>query len=211
MEAADESADIPAFIAEIARRAADEADGIGGGVNLITYHRAKGLEFDAVLLPALEDGLVPIRQATEPEEIAEERRLLYVGLTRARVHLWISWAARRVGPTGREGARKPSRFLDDLIPAGSSRVRPRAVAAGTSRVRPSPADDSPLAARLRTWRRERAQSDEVPPYVVFNDRTLTALADRRPRSRGELLAVEGIGPAKLERYGDDLIDLLTKD
>jgi DNA helicase-2/ATP-dependent DNA helicase PcrA len=211
MEAADEAADIPAFIAEIARRAADEADGIGGGVNLITYHRAKGLEFDAVLLPALEDGLVPIRQATEPEEIAEERRLLYVGLTRARVHLWISWAARRAGPTGREGARKPSRFLDDLIPAGSNRIRPRAVAAGAARIRSTPADDSPLAARLRAWRRERAQSDEVPPYVVFNDRTLTALVDRRPRSRGELLAVEGIGPAKLERYGDDLIDLLTKE
>ena len=73
----------------------------------------------------------------------------------------------------------------------------------------SPADDSPLAARLRAWRRERAQSDEVPPYVVFNDRTLTALADRRPRSRGELLAVEGIGPSKLDKYGDELLALLS--
>jgi DNA helicase-2/ATP-dependent DNA helicase PcrA len=208
LEAKDERADLATFAEEIGRRATAEADGTGGGVNLITYHRAKGLEFDAVLLPALEEGLVPIRQASEADEIAEERRLLYVGLTRARVHLWLSWAARRVGPTGREGQRRPSRFLDDLVPAGGSRVRPKAVAAATARIRANPAEDSPTAARLRAWRRERAQADEVPPYVVFNDRTLSALAERRPRSRGELLAVEGIGPAKLDRYGDDLLALL---
>jgi superfamily II DNA helicase RecQ len=49
----------------------------------------------------------------------------------------------------------------------------------------------------------------VPAYVVFNDRTLAALTERRPRSRGELLAVEGIGPSKLDRYGDELLALLA--
>jgi DNA helicase II / ATP-dependent DNA helicase PcrA len=198
------------FLEEVGRRAAQEAEGTGGGVNLLTYHRAKGLEFDAVLLPAVEEGVLPIRQASTPAEVAEERRLLYVGLTRARVHLWLSWAARRAGPSGREQSRKPSRFLDDLVPPGGSRVRPRAVATGMTRAgKASVRADGPLAEQLRAWRRKRAEADGVPAYVVFNDRTLAALTERQPRSRGELLAVEGIGPSKLDRYGDELLALLT--
>jgi DNA helicase-2/ATP-dependent DNA helicase PcrA len=198
------------FLEEVGRRAAQEAEGTGGGVNLLTYHRAKGLEFDAVLLPAIEEGVLPIRQASTPAEVAEERRLLYVGLTRARVHLWLSWAARRAGPSGREQPRKPSRFLDDLVPPGAGRVRPRAVATGMTRVgRASVRADGPLAEQLRAWRRKRAEADGVPAYVVFNDRTLAALSERQPRSRGELLAVEGIGPSKLDRYGDELLALLS--
>jgi ATP-dependent DNA helicase UvrD/PcrA len=209
-ERLDPGAGLAEFLEEVGRRAAQEAEGTGGGVNLLTYHRAKGLEFDAVLLPALEEGVLPIRQASTPAEVAEERRLLYVGLTRARVHLWLSWAARRAGPSGREGSRRPSRFLDDLVPPGGARVRPRAVATGMPRTgRASVTADGPLAEQLRAWRRKRAEADGVPAYVVFNDRTLAALSDRRPRSRGELLAVEGIGPSKLDRYGDELLALLS--
>ncbi len=205
-----DEAGIAGFLEEVGRRAAQEAEGTGGGVNLLTYHRAKGLEFDAVLLPAIEEGVLPIRQASTPAEVAEERRLLYVGLTRARVHLWLSWAARRAGPSGREQPRKPSRFLDDLVPPGGSRVRPRAVATGMTRTaRASVRADGPLAEQLRAWRRKRAEADGVPAYVVFNDRTLAALTERRPRSRGELLAVEGIGPSKLDRYGEELLALLA--
>jgi DNA helicase II / ATP-dependent DNA helicase PcrA len=209
-EAAGAVAGMAMFLEEMGRRAAQEAEGTGGGVNLLTYHRAKGLEFDAVLLPAVEEGVLPIRQASTPAEVAEERRLLYVGLTRARVHLWLSWAARRAGPSGREQSRKPSRFLDDLVQPGAGRVRPRAVASGMTRTgRASVRADGPLAEQLRAWRRKRAEADGVPAYVVFNDRTLAALTERQPRSRGELLAVEGIGPSKLDRYGDELLALLT--
>jgi DNA helicase II / ATP-dependent DNA helicase PcrA len=205
-----DEAGIAGFLEEMGRRAAQEAEGTGGGVNLLTYHRAKGLEFDAVLLPAVEEGLLPIRQASTPPEVAEERRLLYVGLTRARVHLWLSWAARRAGASGREQSRKPSRFLDDLVPPGAGRVRPRAVASGMTRTgRASVRADGPLAEQLRAWRRKRAEADGVPAYVVFNDRTLAALSERQPRSRGELLAVEGIGPSKLDKYGDELLALLA--
>ena len=205
-----DEAGIAGFLEEMGRRAAQEAEGTGGGVNLLTYHRAKGLEFDAVLLPAVEEGVLPIRQASTPAEVAEERRLLYVGLTRARAHLWLSWAARRAGASGREQSRKPSRFLDDLVPPGAGRVRPRAVASGMTRTgRASVRADGPLAEQLRAWRRKRAEADGVPAYVVFNDRTLAALSERQPRSRGELLAVEGIGPSKLDKYGDELLALLA--
>ena len=84
------------FLGELDRRRAAERAGSADGVNLLTYHRAKGLEWDAVALPALEDGILPIRQAFDDDELlAEELRLLYVGITRARRHLAISWAAER--------------------------------------------------------------------------------------------------------------------
>jgi len=101
-----------------------------------------------------------------------------------------------------------------VVAPGGARVRPRAVATGMTRSGRSGAlarADGPVADALRAWRRKRAEADGVPAYVVFNDRTLAALADRRPRSRGELLAVEGIGPAKLDRYGDELLGLLATD
>ena len=90
-------------------------------VRLMTLHAAKGLEFEAVFLPALEEGILPFAKAlTEggadalaPEILAEERRLLYVGLTRARRFLCLSWAAERT-LYGRTLARQPSRLLDAL-------------------------------------------------------------------------------------------------
>ncbi len=112
----DAGADVERFLAELERRRAAERAGSADGVNLLTYHRAKGLEWDAVALPALEDGILPIRQAFDDDELlAEELRLLYVGITRARRHLAISWSAERE-TRGRTTRRQPSRFLADLRP-----------------------------------------------------------------------------------------------
>jgi ATP-dependent DNA helicase RecQ len=69
--------------------------------------------------------------------------------------------------------------------------------------------DASLAAELRAWRTRRAREDAVPAYVVLHDATLDELAVRRPRSQGELAAVKGLGPTKLERYGDELLALLA--
>ena len=173
------------FVAELERRfgGSDTSD----GVNLLTYHRAKGLEFEAVFLPRLEEGELPVRQAKTDEAVAEERRLLYVGLTRAKRQLSLSWTARS----------KPSRFLAELGATSSTRRAP---------VEP----DDPVYAELKRWRAERATADEKPAYVVFHNTTLAEIVRRGPRTLSELAAVPGVGPAKLERYGEEVLELLTR-
>jgi DNA helicase II / ATP-dependent DNA helicase PcrA len=160
-------------------------DSAGRGVHLLTLHRAKGLEWEAVFLPHVEEGELPIRRG----DVEEERRLFYVGLTRAKRHLLVTWGGR------------PSRFLDEL--------GVRAAAPPLPRRDRSQLEQTPAVQALREWRLKRARSDEVPAYVVFNDRTLAELVARTPRTLAELAAVPGIGPAKLERYGPELLAQLA--
>ena len=134
----------------------------GRGVNLLTYHRAKSLEFEAVFLPNLVEGELPFKRA----DVAEERRLFYVGMTRAKRHLELTWSG------------EPSRFLEELGALGT--------------VEPAAPVDEPLFAALKAWRKERARADGVPAYVVFHDRTLQG-ARRRPGSLAALSAVSGCG------------------
>jgi DNA helicase-2/ATP-dependent DNA helicase PcrA len=173
--------DAPAFVDELKRRFSPGGDA-ARGVHLLTLHRAKGLEFEAVFLPRVEAKELPSRQARTPEQIAEERRLLYVGLTRAKRILWITWSG------------SPSPFLRELGGAAPGAERPAGKASWT-----------PLGERLRAWRLERARDDGVPPYVVFHDRVLHEIADARPATIGELAQIAGVGPSKLERYGDDVL------
>jgi ATP-dependent DNA helicase UvrD/PcrA len=189
-------------------------------VNLLTLHRAKGLEWDAVLLPGLEDGLLPIKQAETDEELAEERRLLYVGLTRARRFLELSWAERRT--TGRDGSgsggsgrRHPSPFL---VALRDRPVRSQLDAAGrhVTQLRDAPMpgahrarDESPLMAALREWRLTAARSDGVPAYVVATDALLQELVDQRPTTIPALRRIKGMGPSRLARYGEELLEITT--
>ena len=219
---------LPGVLAELDRRDAEEAAGSNAGVNLLTYHRAKGLEWDAVFLPALEEGLLPTRQAKDEAAIAEERRLLYVGITRARRRLALSWAARRTGPSGKEVARKPSRFLQALERTPTAlrlssperqdastglppriRALERNVDGSAATVGGRSAATTALLERLQGWRRARSRTDGVPAYVVAHDALLVAIAEARPSSETALEAVKGMGPTKVERYGKDILAIVA--
>ena len=200
---------LPEVLAELDRRDAEEASGASGGVNLLTYHRAKGLEWDAVFLPALEEGLLPIRQAKEDAEVDEERRLLYVGMTRARTHLALSWAQSRAGAGGKAGRRQRSRFLISLERGRTTERRVVTLPpAGGPQVSSADPGDHPLLEALQRWRRERAQADSVPAYVVAHDATLRAIAEDRPATLAALRRVKGMGPAKLESYGEEILAVI---
>lgn len=102
------------FVATLFQKMAVQEAPVMNGVTLASFHAAKGLEWDAVFLCGLSDGLVPIRFAETSDEIDEERRLLYVGITRARKYLTLSWSLSRT-PGGRPN-RKKSRFLPVILP-----------------------------------------------------------------------------------------------
>jgi ATP-dependent DNA helicase RecQ len=74
-----------------------------------------------------------------------------------------------------------------------------------------PADRSPLSTALRAWRTARARADSVAPFIVFHDSTIEAIATRRPRSIAELRRVPGVGPMKLDRYGDEIIEVVVRE
>jgi DNA helicase-2/ATP-dependent DNA helicase PcrA len=231
-EEADVAPTLTGFVAELDRRAHEQHAPVAEGVTLATLHAAKGLEWDAVFLCGLQEGSMPITYAEGPAAVEEERRLLYVGITRAREHLWLSWALAR-NPGG-QARRKPSRFLDGLRPesvtdrpAGSSGSRSgrrgkkaavckqcqRPLASSRERNRgycqdcPVPYDEE-LFESLRAWRKEQAEAQSVPAFVVFSDATLEALAEVRPTDRRGLQSINGIGAAKLERYADDLLAII---
>ncbi|MEE1769511.1 ATP-dependent DNA helicase UvrD2 [Streptomyces sp. JV185] len=115
------------LVAELDERAAAQHAPTVQGVTLASLHSAKGLEWDAVFLVGLTEGMMPITYAKTDEQIEEERRLLYVGVTRARLHLSLSWSLSR-SPGGRAG-RRPSRFLSGLRP-GSAPVGARGTGGG---------------------------------------------------------------------------------
>ena len=232
------------FVHELEERAAVQHAPVVDGVTLASLHSAKGLEWDAVHLVGLTEGLLPITYAETDEQVEEERRLLYVGVTRARETLNLSWALARA--PGSRASRRPSRFLDSLREAkaamtdagaggvvrrgsgrgpqeqGKSRrtgpVRCRvcgkalieAVDRKLGRCADCPSDlDQALFQQLRDWRSEQAKEQSLPAYVVFTDATLTAIAEIRPPDRSALSKIPGVGAAKLERYADQVLAILT--
>ncbi|MFG3283053.1 ATP-dependent DNA helicase UvrD2 [Streptomyces sp. NPDC048111] len=226
------------LVAELrAREAAQHAPTVQG-VTLASLHAAKGLEWDAVFVVGLTEGMLPITYAKTDEQIEEERRLLYVGVTRARQHLGLSWSLSR-SPGGRAN-RRPSHFLNGLRPGSGSRSA-RVAGGGAGGIERGPAarkrtrrgpvlcrvcgktlteagemklmrcEDCPsdmdegLYERLRDWRAHQARELGMPPYVVFTDKTLMAIAEAVPSCGPELAVIAGVGARKLDRFGTDVL------
>ncbi len=208
------------LMAWIATLSADEVTGDGDAVELATFHGAKGLEWPVVHVAGLERGFVPIGYAKTNEQLDEEQRLLYVAVTRAESELHLSWAASRTFGTNVRN-RQPSLWLEQLqqavdhLKAGHRPVDwklklNQARKQAKPRSKPSTADDDPVFVSLRTWRSGVAKAANVPAYVVFNDQTLRAIAAAKPTSKSRLAGVSGIGPVKLERYGDQVLDIVSQ-
>ena len=227
------------------------------GVTLSSVHRAKGLEWDHVLVFGADSGSMPHALS---DDIEEERRVFHVAITRGRESVTVlsdkdrqsRFLAELEGkapvvadaPESKPPPRRARRedvglsvSLGDLIsvPGGHEGVVIEIEANGVlvrlgeggaemliswgERISRDgrtgelahglDTDASELVDRLKAWRLERARSQGVPAFVVFNDRTLEAIVSARPSSPEDLLEVPGIGPAKLEAYGDDLLDLLA--
>ena len=166
-----------------------------GGVELLTFHAAKGREWRTVIVTGVETGLVPHKSASTQPARAEEARLLYVALTRATDELVISGAARRGGY-----ARRPSPLLDGLqLDAPAPAPPPRR----TRRLAPDP-----VTASLRAWRDDAARRARVLPSAWLSDRDLAAIAAERPRTAEELEAVTSLGPITARRLAPQIDQLL---
>ena len=215
----------------------DSGSGTGSNrVRLATVHRVKGLEWPHVIVYEASAGLMPHRLA---HDLEEERRIFHVALTRCSESVTLVCddtatpflvELRELAPPLPETAPDEANGQAGLqrdVPAGlfsepsghaAASAASAASADSTSRSatrkpRPEPptdARDAALFEALRAWRRERSKADGVPAYVVFPDAVLIALATQHPSNEAELLAVPGIGPAKLASYGADALAIIAE-
>ena len=200
-------ASVAEFVAELEERAELGNEPTTNAVTLSSLHAAKGLEWGAVFLAGMSEGLMPISHASSPEAVAEERRLLYVGITRAREELFISYAE---GNRGRS-KRKLTRFLDEHWPqpeSRSTRSRRASSKAAKEQWAAENPDDVALFEELRMWRLAKAQETGKPAHLILHDVTLREIAVKKPRDLAELGRVRGIGTRKLTDYGFDLLAIV---
>ena len=221
-----EATSMPGVLASLRQRAESKQPPAVDGVTLASLHAAKGLEWDAVFLAGLVEKTLPISHAIKAgdAQIEEERRLFYVGITRAREHLHLSWSLAR--QEGGRASRERSRFLDGIAPQLDVEQAPerlkrakRCRVCGNQLGTPAekslgrhedcePTYNESAFLALKQWRLDTAREAQIPPFMIFTDATLLSVVEAMPASENELLDISGIGPAKLEQYGDDLLDVL---
>jgi DNA helicase-2/ATP-dependent DNA helicase PcrA len=187
-----------------------------GGVHLATVHRVKGREWPRVLVFGASATLFPHRLA---DDVEEERRIFHVAITRAGQAAVVLAEADAPSPFIAElagtAASTHAAAGGDGVPAsrgGPSSVQRRGGPRGPGARRHEivAADDDVGFQALRAWRTEVARRQNVPPYVVMSDAHLRGIAARRPATVDELASCPGIGPVKLDRYGDDILTVLGR-
>ncbi len=213
---------------------ADEPERGGDVVELSTFHRAKGLEWPVVFVAGLERGYVPIGQADQQDSRDEERRLLYVAVTRAEHKLFCSWAASRTFGA-RTTSRTRSLWLDNIDAAIAAltsdgsvdwqsalvAMRERMVAAKAAGVPGTPGTarssvevgakaDPALFERLKAWRAAEARHSGIPAFTILHDTSLAAIAQAQPLDEAGLLQVAGVGPVKVTKYGAAILSVLRE-
>ncbi|HMJ75307.1 MAG TPA: ATP-dependent DNA helicase UvrD2, partial [Iamia sp.] len=197
------------------RRALSGTSARGPAVTLSTVHRVKGREWPCVAVAGVTSGLLPHRLAADEEE---ERRVLHVAITRARQRVVVLGDESRPSPFLAEltGAAPHTLAPSPIVRPGARTAAASASSSGRSRSEggrapkgdPLEGEEAAREERLKAWRRERSQADAVPAYVVASDATLRAIAQRAPTTPRELATCPGIGPAKLDKYGDAILALI---
>lgn len=215
----------PEALAWLQERASWQASPVAAAVTLATLHAAKGLEWEGVAIVGVREGMIPFALSQEEPGLSEERRLLYVGFTRAKRLLRVSWSASR-------GSATRSRFIADQV-SGPATVRrepkakPTSARSRTCRVcgkklhtaaerklsRHEECEvsyDEALFEALRAWRKSVAEATGMPAFVVFTDATLQAIAEAAPSNEAELLTLPGIGRAKMSKYGEEALAVIRQ-
>ncbi|MGB3696054.1 MAG: ATP-dependent DNA helicase UvrD2 [Gordonia sp. (in: high G+C Gram-positive bacteria)] len=193
--AAEPDRDFAGVIAALEDRARMRHAPVGGGLTLSSMHAAKGLEWDAVFLTGLHEGSLPLGRASKStHEVEEERRLFYVGITRAREHLHLSWSLSR--GEGRGAKRRRSRFLDGLVPQTRAELAPM----------PERSDPDPdVVKALTAWREDFARAEEITPGNVMSKPMIRSIATVVPTSIEELARVRGFGAENADRIGSQIL------
>ena len=222
----------PSFVAELDRRAAEQHAPVADGVTLATLHAAKGLEWDAVFLcRRCTRARCRSSTPTTPAAVEEERRLLYVGMTRARDHLAVSWAAGphpgrpglpqavplprpgcgrrapRTGPPPARPVRRASRGLAHCRECGRPLATDRASASSAAASDcPATYDEAAVRARCASGAASGPAEERVPAYVVFTDATLQAIAEVRPAdARRACCRITASAPAKVDQVRREVL------
>jgi DNA helicase II / ATP-dependent DNA helicase PcrA len=177
-------------------------------VTLATVHKVKGQEWDRVIVFGANGGVFPHRLA---DDVEEERRVLHVGITRGKDRVVVladsSRPSSMLGEFDGSAPKAAERALAGVLPTMRDRVAASGPAS-SSKV-PLPPEHEAMFEALRTWRTGRAKADKVPPYIILSDQTLKAICSKQPTSLVQLSRVAGIGPTKLDNYGDEILEVIA--
>ena len=197
-----------AFLAWVrANRPFDDTDDPAGrgAVELLTFHAAKGREWNTVVVTGCEKGLMPHSSAKSPAEIDEEVRLAYVAVTRAADRLILTRAVQRRGR-----GRSESPFLN-RVDYSSTASAPSAEFVRDERKRRSQRDTpDPVLQALTEWRRRAARTAGVDPTFICANDVLARIAAARPTDIDTLAALDGVGQMFAQRVGSRVIATIAQ-